>query len=92
MKSDGLKLFKGVQLSFPAAFLPTFLYVCVYDWGMKKVQYLIDKYKYHESKKLFFPFFVSSLAEILSMIIYLPIDTIRTRVQVRDDLCVVELA
>lgn len=40
-KKDKLKLFKGVQLTFPAAFIPTFIYVCVYEWGMKKVTALL---------------------------------------------------
>lgn len=71
-----------MQLTFPAAFIPTFVYVCVYEWGMKRVTALIEKYKYHESTKLVFPFFVSSVAEIACLIFYLPVDTVRTRVQV----------
>ena len=83
IKNDKLKLFKGVQLSFPAAFIPTFCYVSVYDWGMKTVSNVIEKYKYHESTKLIFPFFVSSIAEIICLVFYLPVDTVRTRVQVK---------
>ena len=49
---------------------------------MKKVTALVEKYKYHESAKLVFPFFVSSVAEIACLIFYLPVDTVRTRVQV----------
>lgn len=59
---------------------------------MKKIKHLIEKYKYHESAKLLFPFFVSGFAEIVCMAFYLPIDVIRTRVQVSDHLCIVELA
>lgn len=41
IKNDRLKLFKGVQLSFPAAFIPTFCYVAIYDYGMKLVGHVI---------------------------------------------------
>lgn len=47
IKNDRLKLFRGVQLSFPAGFIPTFVYVSVYDWGMKTMSRVVDKYKYH---------------------------------------------
>ena len=41
IKNDKFKLFRGVQLSFPAAFIPTFIYVAAYDWGMKTVAEII---------------------------------------------------
>jgi hypothetical protein len=41
IKNDKFKLFRGVQLSFPAAFIPTFVYVAAYDWGMKTVAEII---------------------------------------------------
>lgn len=62
IKNEKFKLFRGVQLSFPAAFLPTFAYVAVYDWGMKTISNLVEKYNYKDSVKLIFPFFVSSIA------------------------------
>ena len=57
-----MKLFKGVQLSFPAAFIPTFLYVTVYDQGIKRISAFVDQHFNHESIKLVFPFFVSGFA------------------------------
>jgi len=56
--------------------------VTVYDWGMKTIAHIIEKYNYHKSTKLIFPFFVSSIAEGICLLLYLPIDTVRTRVQV----------
>lgn len=47
VKNDGFKLYKGIQLSLPGSFVPAFLYFYIYEWGMRKVQYLIEKYKYH---------------------------------------------
>ena len=43
-KNDRFKLFKGVQLSFPAAFIPTFIYVTVYDQGYKRISRIIDEH------------------------------------------------
>ena len=77
-----MRLFKGVQLSFPAAFIPTFIYVTVYDQGIKRISTFIDNHFTHESFKLVFPFFVSGFAEFLCLFPYLPVDTVRTRVQV----------
>lgn len=31
IQTDGLKLYRGVQLSFPAAFVPCFIYFCIYE-------------------------------------------------------------
>lgn len=62
IKNDGFKLFKGVQLSFPASFIPTVIYVSVYDYGMKTVEHILEKYTDSKSAKLYFPFFVSSFA------------------------------
>ena len=82
IKNDRFKLFKGVQLSFPAAFIPTFCYVTIYDYGMKVIENILHKYTDNKAAKLFFPFFVSSFAEFLCLFPYLPVDTVRTRVQV----------
>ena len=87
IKNDGFKLFRGVQLTFPAAFIPTFCYVTVYDYGMKKIEHILHKYTDNKATKLFFPFFVSSFAEFLCLFPYLPVDTVRTRVQVQLKLC-----
>jgi hypothetical protein len=60
--TDKFKLFRGVQLTFPSSFLPTFAYVFFYDYGMKKVSQQLSKHHYKDSTKLFFTFFVSALS------------------------------
>ena len=82
IKNQRMKLFKGVQLSFPAAFIPTFIYVTVYDQGFKRISQFVDQHFENKKWKLVFPFFVSSFAEFLCLLPYLPVDTVRTRVQV----------
>lgn len=82
IKNEGWALCRGIQLTFPAAFIPTFVYVTIYDYGMKRISQIMDKYNYDKSAKLMFPFFVSSAAEVMCLFFYLPIDTVRTRVQV----------
>ena len=43
----------------------------------------VDKLTSHKQAKLVFPFFMSCFAEGMAMIIELPFDTVRTRIQVR---------
>lgn len=82
IQADKLKLFKGVQLTFPATFIPSLLYLTVYDECMNLVADYVHKYSNKESLRLIFPFFVSSFAQVLTLIPYLPVDTVRTRIQV----------
>lgn len=48
IRNDKFKLFKGVQLTFPAAFIPTFVYITIYDTLMKSIDRLLAKYKINE--------------------------------------------
>jgi hypothetical protein len=75
-------LFRGVQLSFPAAFIPSLVYIAVYDNGMRLVSHYVDKFTDQKYLKLAFPFFVSAFAQIITLLPYLPVDVVRTRVQV----------
>jgi hypothetical protein len=43
---------------------------------------VVDKYTDKKQVKLIFPFFISAIAECVCLVVYLPIDTLRTRVQV----------
>lgn len=82
-QKEKLNLFRGVQLTFHAAFIPSLIYLTVYDYGMNKVSYYVNKYTDHEYVKLAFPFFVSSIAQLVTLFPYLPVDTVRTRIQVK---------
>lgn len=82
IKEDRLKLFRGVQLSFPAVFIPSLVYLTAYDFGMKTVSHYVHKHYKHEYVKLAFPFFVSSAAQFFALFTYLPVDVVRTRIQV----------
>ena len=42
----------------------------------------VDKWTYFKDIKFIFPFFMSAVAECVALIIELPIDVIRTRIQV----------
>lgn len=46
-KTDRFNLFKGVQLSFPAAFIPSLVYLTTYDFGMKVIGHYVHKYTNH---------------------------------------------
>lgn len=44
IKNDKLKLYRGIGLSFPAAFIPAAIYVGTYEYLMKKISKIIDKH------------------------------------------------
>lgn len=82
IRNDKFKLYRGVHLTFPCAFIPTFLYVSIYDSGINLVTSLLHKYNLKDEYKLLFPFFISAMAQCLCLFQYLPVDTVRTRIQV----------
>ena len=82
IRTEGLSLYRGFKFTFPASFLPTFIYVGIYDGGMRGIERTIHFFTNHDEVKLLFPFFVSSIAEMCSLFLYMPVDTVRTRVQV----------
>ena len=82
MRQEGFGLYKGVILTFPHSFLPTGIYIYIYEHLLHITYDLVDKYTKHKEVKLIFPFFMSVIAEVVAMIIELPFDTVRTRIQV----------
>lgn len=82
MKREKLGLYRGFVLTVPHSFLPTALYVYIYENLMHKTSEFVDKYTSHKSLKLVFPFFISAFAEIFALVLELPFDTVRTRIQV----------
>ena len=82
IQNDRFSLFRGVHLTFPAAFIPSLVYLTVYDFSMKLISHYVKKYTNYNSIKLAFPFFVSSIAQFITLFPYLPVDVVRTRVQV----------
>ena len=51
---------------------------------MKIMSSTVDKYTDKKEVKLIFPFFISTIAELMCLVPYLPVDTVRTRIQVQD--------
>lgn len=49
---------------------------------MNKMSKIMDSYSDRKDLKLFFPFFISTFAEFICLWPYLPVDTVRTRIQV----------
>ena len=50
---------------------------------MNKMSRTVDKYTDKKELKLIFPFFISTFAEFICLWPYLPVDTVRTRIQVQ---------
>lgn len=44
IKNEGRSLYRGIALSFPATFIPSVIYITIYDSLMNKMSKLVDKY------------------------------------------------
>ena len=82
IKKEKLKLYRGIGLSFPASFVPTFIYIGTYEFLMRHMSKMVDSFTDKKEVKLIFPFFISGVAEFICLWPYLPVDTVRTRIQV----------
>lgn len=70
-----------MSLTFPHSFIPTVLYVYLYENLMHATSHLAERFTNLKDLRLIFPFFASSIAEMIALIIELPFDTVRTRIQ-----------
>ena len=82
IRKERFKLYKGVGLTFPHSFMPTAIYIYIYEHLLHYSYDLVDKWTRFKEIKFIFPFFMSAIAEISAMIFELPFDTVRTRIQV----------
>lgn len=44
IKNEKTKLYRGIGLSFPATFIPSAIYIAIYDSLMNKMSRTVDKY------------------------------------------------
>lgn len=79
---DKGKLYKGASLSFGASFVPIAIYVYIYEVLTHKTTKFIDQHSLSANYKLIIPFFISGFAELICLVPYLPVDTLRKRIQV----------
>jgi hypothetical protein len=82
LKREKLGLYRGLVLTLPHSFVPTVLYIYIYENLIHLTSDLVDRYTTHKSLKLVFPFFLSAFAEMFALVLELPFDTVRTRIQV----------
>jgi hypothetical protein len=62
IKRERMGLYRGVSLTFPHSFVPTILYVYIYENLMRVSSQIVDRLTDHKAMKLIFPFFASSIA------------------------------
>jgi len=70
-------------LTVPHSFATAGVYIYLYENLMHYSSKFVDRVTSYKQIKLVFPFFLSMLAEAVTLIIELPIDTVRTRIQVQ---------
>ena len=69
IRNEGLKVYKGFTfLTFPYSFIPAAIYLFVYENLMRFMSETVDRYTNSKGVKLFFPFFISGIAEIVCLI------------------------
>jgi hypothetical protein len=80
MKLEGYRaLYKGVQTSFYSCFFPCMIYFLSYE----ELLVVLDKqFGDHKHAKIGIPFMASAVAELLCLLLNVPLDIIRTRYQI----------
>ena len=69
-------------LTFPHSFVPTAIYIYIYEHLLHYAYAIVDQWNNYKDIKFIFPFFMSAIAELAAMVLELPFDTVRTRIQV----------
>ena len=82
-KEDVRSLYRGFSSTFSCAFVPNIVYFLIYE-NLNKIAKEYIKKSRPESQKLKYclPLVTSPFAELISLLIYLPFDIVRTRLQV----------
>lgn len=62
LRREGRTLYRGVTLTLPHSFVPTALYIYLYETLMYHASAAVDKLTSHKQAKLVFPFFMSCFA------------------------------
>ncbi|XP_051912325.1 solute carrier family 25 member 43-like [Hippocampus zosterae] len=80
------QLFRGISLSTMTAFVPSVIYFGVYESLMFRMSQLVDRLNSEKSSlvdsfKMAFPLAVACVAEALSLVVNVPFDLVRTRIQ-----------
>ena len=85
-KEDFRSLYRGFSSSFFCAFVPNIVYFLIYENFNKHAKEYLNTYKDSNHTvynfKYFLPLITSPFAELISLLIYLPFDIVRTRLQV----------
>lgn len=85
-KEDFRSLYRGFSSTFSCAFVPSIVYFLIYENLNKIAKEHLNKYKeshpFYNKLKYIMPLLTSPFAELVSLLIYLPFDIVRTRLQV----------
>lgn len=85
-KEDIRSLYRGFSSTFSCAFVPNIVYFLIYENLNKFFKEYLRTFKdtrpYMEKFKYALPMITSPFAELISLLIYLPFDIVRTRLQV----------
>ena len=69
IKREKMGLYRGIVLTIPHSFVPTILYIYIYENLIHISSDFVDKYSTHKSLKLIFPFFMSAIAEMVALVL-----------------------
>ena len=89
-KQDGIKSFyNGWSIVIPSNILAVFSWVYIYEHSNRITYKLIDrnikKEKNKNNLKTFVPMFTSGIAELLTTVLYIPLDIVKIRMQVENN-------
>lgn len=87
MKNESFKsLYRGFSTTIYCSFIPGLAYFSLYEtmnkYGKELCKSATEKHQSFANIKYFLPLFTSPAAELVSLLVYLPFDIVRTRLQV----------
>lgn len=69
MKNETRSLYRGLTLTIPHSFVPTGVYIYLYENLMHQASSFVDKVTSHKQVKLIFPFFISMFSEGVALVL-----------------------
>ena len=81
LKSEGIQiLYRGIGTQFTGVFIPSFIYFLSYEISNRLAKGFLDKRGW-QAYSLYIPTFTATLSEVVALLVYVPVDTIKTRMQ-----------
>lgn len=81
IRKEGLRILcRGIGTQFTGVFIPSFIYFGAYEFSNRIAKRLFDKNGW-QAYSPFIPTVTATLSEVVALLVYVPVDTVKTRMQ-----------